>query len=93
MNMSPKLTEVSLEPNQEPQIVANKDPEPQTQNPRRFKTPKEIEDLFTIGYQKDPFPKRIIDMITNNVRKSKEITLADCENRAGRLYYRKKKYV
>jgi transposase InsO family protein len=89
------VTDSTLEhqepPNTEPPTIADRTPEPQT--PRRFRTPEEIDDLFAAAYQADPFPQRIIDMIKNNVRKTKEITLADCEDRDGRLYYKKKKYV
>jgi len=82
----------NLEPqNQGTLIIADRNTEPL--NPRRFRTPEEVEELFTAGYQKDPFPQKIIDMLRNNERKTNEITLADCEDKDGRLYYRNKKYV
>ena len=32
-------------------------------------------------------------MIKNNIRQSKEITIADCEDRNRRLFYRNKRYI
>jgi RNase H-like domain found in reverse transcriptase/Reverse transcriptase (RNA-dependent DNA polymerase)/Integrase zinc binding domain len=94
--------------NPEPSTIADRTPEPQNlpQNPElrtpepqnmrtsgRFRTPEEIEALFATGYQEDPAPRRILDMLRKDIRKSREITLADCEDRSGRLYYKGRKYV
>ncbi len=34
----------------------------------RFRTPEEIETLFIQGYQEDPFPQKILNLIKNKVQ-------------------------
>jgi hypothetical protein len=40
------------------------------------------------GYPKDPFIQETLQLLHNGVRRSKTVTLSDCENRDGRLYYK-----
>ena len=54
---------------------------------------KLTEDLFVRGYQQDPFPEKILDMLRKGTRRSREISLADCSDVEGRLLYRGRIYV
>ena len=44
--------------------------------------------LLSDGYPDDPFIRETLQLLSNGVRRSKKITLGDCENRNSRLYYR-----
>jgi len=46
-----------------------------------------ISTLHAEVYQADPFPERILGLLRNGVRQCKEISLADCKERNGRLIY------
>jgi hypothetical protein len=52
-----------------------------------------IEDLFLRAYREDPFPESVLEMIRNNVRHSRKISLAECSEKEGRLIYRERIYV
>ena len=54
---------------------------------------KSIEELMNQGYELDPFPNSILTLLRNGASHSKDITLAECEDRDGRLYYRERLYV
>jgi transposase InsO family protein len=52
-----------------------------------------ISALFTEAYQIDPFPDRIIGLLRTGSRHCKEISLADCKEKDGKLVYRNCVYV
>ena len=52
-----------------------------------------LENLFFESYQNDGFPYKILNLIKNKTRHSKEISLAECEDLEGKLVYRGKFYV
>uniref|UniRef100_A0A093Y1I0 Transposon Tf2-6 polyprotein n=1 Tax=Talaromyces marneffei PM1 TaxID=1077442 RepID=A0A093Y1I0_TALMA len=52
-----------------------------------------LEKLFEIGYTEDPFPNEILEKIRHGERYCKDISLGDCEERDGQLYYRHRRYV
>ena len=56
-------------------------PDPQQTNPT-------LSQLFTEAYEKDPFPTKVIEMLNNNTRYCKDITLAECTVNNNRLLYR-----
>ena len=56
-------------------------PDPQQTNPT-------LSQLFTEAYEKDPFPIKVIEMLNNNTRYCKDITLAECTVNNNRLLYR-----
>jgi hypothetical protein len=66
------------------QLMADNPPE-QQQNP--------LEALFEEAYQADPFPNKVLQMLTDEVRHSKEITLGECTNDNNRLRYRSRLFV
>jgi len=47
----------------------------------------QISTLLAEVYQADPFPERILGLLRNGARQCKEISLADCKERNGRLIY------
>lgn len=51
------------------------------------------EEMFDPVYEADPFPAKIFQMLAENVRHSKEISLAECTNDNGRLRFRGKLWV
>lgn len=52
-----------------------------------------LEELLDKGYDADPFPSEILGMLERGERHSPRITLAECETKDGRLYYRDRLYV
>jgi hypothetical protein len=50
--------------------------------------PSSLETLFDKGYEADPFPQRVLEMLAKGTRISKDISLADCSEHQGRLMYR-----
>jgi len=46
-----------------------------------------ISTLLAEAYLADPFPERILGLVRNGARQCKEISLADCKERDGRLIY------
>ena len=61
--------------------------------PTAQKNSPEWKDLFEMGYQNDPFPNKILGLLRNNVKHSKEISLAECTQFENKLVYRNKWYV
>ena len=45
------------------------------------------------AYQADPFPSSVVDLLRKGARHSKDISLAECSVRDGRLYYNDRLYV
>ena len=52
-----------------------------------------ISTLLAEAYLADPFPEWILGLVRNDARQCKEISLADCKERDGRLIYRDCIYV
>ena len=52
-----------------------------------------ISTLLAESYRADPFPARILGLLRNGARQCKEISLAECKERDGRLLYRDCVYV
>jgi len=52
-----------------------------------------ISTLLAESYQADPFPVRILGLLRNGARQCKEISLAECKEKDGRLLYRDCVYV
>lgn len=52
-----------------------------------------LEKLFKEGYQNDKFPHKILSLIKNKAQHSNEISLAECTELEGKLYYREKIFV
>lgn len=49
--------------------------------------------LWEEAYKRDTFEEEILELLRINARKSSKITLAECEEREGRLYWRERRYV
>jgi transposase InsO family protein len=52
-----------------------------------------LENLFKKGYMADKFPNEVLQGLRNGQKQSSDITLAECSERSGQLYYREKKFV
>src|SRR5690606_36033093 len=52
-----------------------------------------LEELFDDAYEHDAFPRSVLQMLTDNVRYSKLISLGECAEVNGRLTYRSRLYV
>src|SRR5690606_16187480 len=52
-----------------------------------------LEELFDEGYAKDPLPQAVIKQLQEGQSRSKQLSLAECEVRNGRLIYRERVYV
>ena len=85
-NNVPRVTDVS---DSEPDIVI----EPSNLAPASDSEDKSIDELIDLGYEHDPTPNKILTLLRNGTRHSKDITLAECEDRNGRLYYKERLYV
>lgn len=55
--------------------------------------PPQIQSMFDDGYQNDPELSSILSALRTNARRHKKITLAECAERDGYLYYRDRLYV
>ncbi|KAI1676227.1 reverse transcriptase [Pyrenophora tritici-repentis] len=55
--------------------------------------PPQIQPMFDDGYQTDPELSSILSALRTNARRHKRITLAECAERNGYLYYRDRLYV
>lgn len=55
---------------------------------RLVETSRTVQDILEEEYDKDPFIQEILGLLRNKVRRSKKISLSDCEEIAGRLYFR-----
>jgi transposase InsO family protein len=53
----------------------------------------ELNRLFNEAYEADPLPNDVLRMLRDGVRQSRRITLAECREQAGRLWYRDRLYV
>jgi transposase InsO family protein len=53
----------------------------------------ELDRLFNEAYEADHFPNDVLRMLRDDVRHSRRITLAECREQAGRLWYRDRLYV
>lgn len=51
------------------------------------------EELFDPAYEKDPFPAKVLQMLADDVRHSKEVSLSKCSNDNERLRFRGKLWV
>ena len=85
-NNVPRETDVS---DSEPDIVI----EPSNLAPASDSEVKSIDELIDLGYEHDPMPNKVLTLLRNGTRHSKDITLAECEDRNGRLYYKERLYV
>ena len=52
-----------------------------------------IEELFVEGNALDPVPQEVLAALRNGSRKSKYLSLAQCKEHEGKLYYRDRRYV
>jgi RNase H-like domain found in reverse transcriptase/Reverse transcriptase (RNA-dependent DNA polymerase)/Integrase zinc binding domain/Integrase core domain/Aspartyl protease/Chromo (CHRromatin Organisation MOdifier) domain len=52
-----------------------------------------LEDALSRAYLEDPFPNQVLEMLRSGTRYCKDISLAECSEVEGRLYYRNKLYV
>jgi hypothetical protein len=52
-----------------------------------------LEDLFSKGYIADKFPNKVLQGLKKGQKQSADITLAECAEWEGQLYYRAKKFV
>ena len=46
-----------------------------------------LEQLIDHGYEQNPLPRRVLQLLANSANYSKDLTIADCVNVDGRLYY------
>ena len=49
--------------------------------------------LWEEAYEQDTFQDEILGLLRTNARKSSKISLAECEERGGKLYWRERQYV
>ena len=52
-----------------------------------------LEQLIDRGYEQDPLPNRVLQLLADGANYSKDLTIADCANVDGRLHYRDRLYV
>ena len=52
-----------------------------------------LEELIDRGYQEDPLPNRVLQLLADGTNYSKDLTIADCAVVNGRLHYRDRLYV
>jgi hypothetical protein len=46
--------------------------------------------LFTDGYNEDPFPNKILKLIQDGAKHCREISLAECDEHNNLLHYRQR---
>ena len=46
-----------------------------------------LEQLIDRGYEQDPLPNRVLQLLANGANYSKDLTIVDCANVDGRLQY------
>ncbi|QSZ34660.1 hypothetical protein DSL72_007514 [Monilinia vaccinii-corymbosi] len=68
-------------------------PEPDTPAPELLELPESLEGLFKEGYAVDPLPLSVLDALRKGNSRYPKITLSDCQENNGLLYYRGKLYV
>ena len=88
-NLTVAPIEVTPEPLEEPRTREGSNesatPEPEEE--------ASIEQLFQEAYRQDPLPNEVLQALRSGARRHAQLTLAECEDREGRLYYRGKLYV
>ena len=52
-----------------------------------------LEQFIDRGYEQDPLPNQVLQLLANGANYSKDLTIADCANVDGRLHYRDRLYV
>ena len=52
-----------------------------------------LDELIVRGYSEDSLPNRVLTALRSGETRSKDLTLADCKETDGRLYYRERLYV
>ena len=52
-----------------------------------------LEQLIDRGYEQDPLPNRVLQLLANGANYSKDLTITDCANVDGRLHYQDRLYV
>jgi transposase InsO family protein len=73
-----------IKPHQILKLMADVTPEP----------PKPtLEELYDQAYETDSFPNTVLQMLRDNKRHCRQISLGECGNRNGRLTYRERLYV
>jgi hypothetical protein len=51
-------------------------------------TPRTVHEIINAEYENDSFIQEVIQLLRSGIRRSKKISLSDCEFRENRLYYR-----
>ena len=52
-----------------------------------------LDQLLNRGYEEDPIPNRVLELLAQAANYSRNLTIADCSNINGRLHYRRLLYV
>ena len=52
-----------------------------------------VDEIFTRGYEKDPFPRKVLKLLEGGASQCKGISLAHCQAVNDRLIYRGRLYV
>ena len=52
-----------------------------------------LEQLIDRGYEQDPLPNQVLQLLANGTNYSKDFTIENCINVDGRLHYRDRLYV
>ena len=73
--------------------IAIEDPDNAIEDVDNLDNTGRISTLLEEAYQVDPFPERILRLLREDIRYCKEISLADCKEKNGRLVYRDCIYV
>jgi len=72
---------------------AIEDPDNAIEDGENLDNTGQVSTLLEEAYQVDPFPEWILRLLRDDIRHSKEISLADCKEKNGRLVYRDCIYV
>ena len=83
------------EPPPTPLPGPEQNPEPLIRSPERVKPllPPQIQELFDEGYRVDPTPGLVLEALREKKDRYPSITLAECSDHGGYLYYRDRLYV
>jgi hypothetical protein len=87
-----RLEEEDTETDPEPSPEPSPDSDSETDGEDEPEGPS-LEDLFQQGYEEDPLPNETLARLRTGQRHSPDISLGDCEDREGWLYYRRRRYV
>ena len=52
-----------------------------------------LDQLLDCGYEEDPIPNRVLELLSQGANYSRDLTIADCSNVNGRLHYRGLLYI